>query len=398
VKILHVIPSLSLVHGGPSRALPLIERALRERGVTVETATTDDDGPGRHLHRPLGLAVEEDGSTRYYFRKTSDAYKVSLSLAHWLRAHVRDYDLLHVHALFSHASIAAARAARGAGVPYVIRPLGTLAKYGMARRRPGLKRLSLRLIEAPLLRDAATAHFTSAMERDEAAALGVPMRSTVIPLALEPLPAANPEDLLAAFPVLRGRRWAIFLSRLDPKKNVEGLLRAIALCAGDLPEMLWLLCGDGEPGYQRRLQELAARLGIAERVVWTGRIDGARKAAALAQAELFVLPSHSENFGIAAAEAMQAGLPVVLGKGVAVSELAVEQGAGVAIEPEPTAIAAALRGYLLDPTSRARAATNAKSLAEREFSLDAMGARLASLYQTILIAPDRKWPGDHGND
>jgi glycosyltransferase involved in cell wall biosynthesis len=398
LKVLHVIPSLSMVHGGPSRAIVLIEQSLKDRGATVETATTDDDGPGRHLDRALGQPVEEGGAIRHYFRKTFDRYKVSTSMARWLFGHVRDYDIVHIHALFSFSSTAAAWAARRAGVPYIIRPLGTLANYGMTRRRPWLKSLSLALLERPMLRHAAAVHFTSDAERAEAAALGVSMRDAVIPLAVERTAPADVELLFASFPQLRDKHSVLYLSRLDPKKNVEGLLRAIAVCAVDLPEIRWVVAGAGDRLHVEHLHGLARHLGIEDRIVWTGQIEGELKAAAFAHAELFVLPSFSENFGIAAAEALQAGLPVILGKGVALSDLATECGAGIAVDPDPDAIAAGIRSYLLDPSARARAGTNAKACAAREFSMETMGARLVGLYETILAAPDKKWPGAAAND
>lgn len=396
MRVLHVIPSLALAHGGPSRAMRLIERAMREQGLDSETATTDDNGLGGRDERPLGISLLEDGACRRYFRKTVDPYKVSLAFARWIGRHAGDYDLIHIHALFSFTSTIAALAARRASVPYVIRPLGTLAAYGMAQRRPGLKRLSMTLLERRILRDAAAVHFTSEMEQREAATLGLEFNGAIIPLAavLEGDAASGETALLERFRALRNRSYVLFLSRLDPKKNVEGLLESIRLCSSELPDTCLLIAGGGASNYVEELQTRADRLGIGERVIWAGHLEGDMKAAAFAGAELFVLPSYSENFGIAAAEALVAGLPVVLGKGVALSSIAVSLGAGVVVEPEPEAIAKALRSYLLDPESRARASANAKSLAAREFSLEMMGARLVDLYENILAASDRKWPGE----
>lgn len=396
-KVLQVIPSVSAGHGGPSVAIRLIEAALGKLGVAVETATTDDDGPGRRLPRATGLLVEEGGASRRYFAKTADTYKISLPLARWLLGHVRDYRLVHIHAMFSFSSTIAAWSARLAGVPYVVRPLGTLSAYGMGARRPWAKRLSMALVEGPILRHAAAVHFTSAMEQAEAEGLGFAMRPVIIPLAVPAFSEAAVEPLLAKFPALRGQRWAVYLSRLDRKKNVEGLLQAIALCRQELPDVRWLIAGDGEVGYVDQLHSLAGQLGLNDRVIWAGHLQGAEKAAALAHAQLFVLPSHSENFGIAAAEALQAGLPVVLGEGVALSGLATRHGAGRTVQPTPEAIAEGLRAYLNDPQARERAASCARELAVREFSLDTMGARLQQLYAAILAAPDHRWHGDTGH-
>ena len=86
LRVLHVIPSLSAVHGGPTRALEAMERALAAQGVEIETATTDDDGPGRRNGKPCGQALAENGVVRWYFRKSADFYKPSLSFARWISA------------------------------------------------------------------------------------------------------------------------------------------------------------------------------------------------------------------------------------------------------------------------------------------------------------------------
>src|SRR5207247_2285355 len=145
MKVLHVIPSLSLKHGGPSVALPLIARSLVNQTIQVDVATTDDDGPGCRMNVPLGQRIERDGYGLFHFRKQTEFYKCSWPFARWIRRHATDYDLLHIHALFSFTSVVAARAALRCGLPYLIRPLGVLNRWGMENRRRVLKSLSMRL-------------------------------------------------------------------------------------------------------------------------------------------------------------------------------------------------------------------------------------------------------------
>lgn len=384
MKILHVIPSLASSHGGPTRALGLMERSLAALGATVETVTTDDDGRNCINGKAGAGPLAENGVTRRYFPKRLDFYKVSPAMAWWLSRHARDYDVVHIHALFSFSSIAAAWAARRAGVPYVLRPLGTLASYGIKQRRPWLKRLSLAWLEGPALRQAEAVHFTSEDEMSEAARTGIPMKGVVIPLGIEAFRPAEASMFSARFPTLKGACYLLYLSRLDPKKNVEGLLRAFGLCAAFWPGAKLVVAGDGAPGYVAGLKELAEELGLGERVVWAGHIDGDLKASALAGAELFVLPSFSENFGIAAAEALMAGLPCVLGQGVAISQDVVNAGAGVAVSPDPASIAAGLMQVMAGPEVRALMSARAIALAQDKYSAQAMGANLVALYEDIL--------------
>ena len=379
MKILHVIPSLAPCHGGPSVVLPIMERALTAEGITVETLTTDDDGPGLKNGKGDGTAREENGVIRRYFPKQTEFYKVSLPLARWTKREVRRFDVVHIHALFSHTSNSAANAARRAGVPYVIRPLGVLTQYGITQRRALLKRFSLRWLEEPILRHAAAVHFTHDAEREEAEQLGISFHPVVIPLGLEAfaLPPADPQ----ASPYL------LYLSRVDPKKNIECLLDAWASVrgqrSGDRGSWKLVIAGSGEESYLKSLRERAHALGIEGSVEWVGQVAGERKAGLLANATIFTLPSYSENFGIAAAEALMAGKPCVFTPGVAVGAQAAAHGAAVLAQVNVASLAEALAGLMDSPGIRESLAIDAKRFAAAELSAEVMGHRLKALYQEL---------------
>src|SRR4051812_28010897 len=188
MRVLHVIPSVGPLRGGPSFALRTMTRGLAERGIETHVASTDDNGPFR-LDVPLGRPVSENGVVHWYFPRQTPFYLVSLSFAAWLRRHIADYDLIHIHCVFSFCPNAAAWGARRKGVPYIIRPLGVLNRWGMMRRRPLLKRLSFALLERRLLGAASFVHFTAEQEQLEASALQFPHRPVIIP---------NPVDVSGA--------------------------------------------------------------------------------------------------------------------------------------------------------------------------------------------------------
>lgn len=375
MKVLHVIPSVSPVHGGPSHAIGLMERALGRLGVSVQVATTDDDGPGARRVEPAGAGQ----GTRRYFRKRTEFYKVAPSMLPWLRRVVPASDVVHVHGLFSFTSIAAAWAARRAGVPFVVRPLGSLARYGVQRRRPLLKRLSLALFERRLLSAAAAVHFTSEAERIEADELGIPMRAAVLPLGVE-----VPPEVARAEKGDPSEVRLLCLARLDPKKNIDGLVQALALLADRGLRPRLAVAGTGAAAEADRLRSLAQRLGVDERIDWLGHVQAERKSELLAAADVFVLPSFTENFGIAAAEALAAGLPCVLGEGVALAAAVEQAGAGVAVRPVPEAIADGLQRYIGSAAARRAAGSAARELALREYSSDRMGRDLLRLYERVI--------------
>lgn len=389
MRVLHVIPSLSPSSGGPSFALPAMARALAPHGVRICVATTDDDGPGRRMPDmdPAAEIPQEGGWSARYFPKQTEFYKVSLPLWRWLHDHARDYDLVHVHALFSFASLAAMRAARSHGVPYIVRPLGVLNRWGMRQRRRWVKNLSFRMLELPLLRRAAAMHYTSRMEQEDAARFGLRNHQEVIPIGMDlhPFETLPSRDVFTRqFPAAAATRNILFLSRIDVKKGVDLLLDAFARIAAQHPTARLIICGSGDPSFVTALQQQAAALGIASRVTWTGFVAGELRLAACAAAEMFVLPSHSENFGIALLEAMAAGLPCLATDQVALAVDAAVSGAVHIAACDPSSFAQAMSRLLESASQRQTLALTARNLARRDYSLDAMGRGLLQLYEKLL--------------
>ena len=383
LRVLHVIPSVAAVHGGPTRALQQMLTAMAATNISLEVATTDDDGRGRRIDRGARSTVSFP-ATAAYFRKVSEFYKFAPGFLFWFWRRAKNYDVVHIHALFSFLSVVAGVICRLRGVPYILRPLGTLSGYGIVNRRPVLKRASLFLIEGPLLSHAAAVHFTSEAELREAEQLSIPFRGVVVSLAVDV--CARESRLSPALPSLvsGNGNTVLFLSRLDAKKNVEGLLNAMRLVLQRLPTARLIIAGSGETAYVATLKNLALELDIAAAVEWVGYVEGEAKATLLRNANIYVLPSFSENFGIAVAEALAAGLPCVVAEGVAISSDIAEYGAGIVVSTDPQTIASGVISLLEDADRRQMAARNASRLAVERFSTEAMRAKLSALYNNVV--------------
>jgi glycosyltransferase involved in cell wall biosynthesis len=380
-----VIPSVSPLRGGPSVAVRAVARSLVQAGIEVHVATTDDNGNGR-LEVPQSVPVKEEGISYWYFPRQTHFYTFSWPLTRWLEEHVREYDLVHIHALFSYAAIPAAYWAARCKIPYIVRPLGVLNRWGMENRHPWLKTISFKLIERRILAGAAAVHFTSDQECLEAAELGISQNSVVIPNAVE-----IPEDanhfargrFRSRHPGLADRLIILFLSRLDPKKGLDILLPAFGQVRVRHPRAALVVAGNGEPALTAHLQQEAVRLRIGSDIFWAGFLSGAEKWAALADADIFVLPSYSENFGVAVVEAMACGLPVIVSDQVGIHrEIAAAQ-AGLAVPCRVTALTEALTQLVADTEMRSRMGANGRHLARSEFSLEAVTDALIRLYTAI---------------
>jgi glycosyltransferase involved in cell wall biosynthesis len=383
MKVLHVIPSISPLRGGPSAAIVAMESALIAAGLSMTIVTTDDDGAGRRLSG-LNRTGGHVQLPRVYAPKRADTYMFAPGLFPWLWNNIKSYDIVHIHGMFQFPSSVAGILAGMRGVPYVIRPYGTLAAYGISQRRPRLKQASIALLEARLLRRAAAIHFTSKVEQVEAEALGIPLKSVVIPLGVAHSPDTaqyRAGQVPNKIPVI------LFMSRLDPKKNIETLLEAFAATLVGRDAELWI-AGSGSPAYLAVLQERSCRLGIQGRVQWLSHVDGAEKQRVLATADIFVLPSFSENFGIAAVEALLAGLPCIIGKGVAIAAQASDAGAALMVDPTTGSVADAIATLLDNPSKLALLGAKARPFALREYSVEAMADNLVCLYRSILAGGD----------
>jgi glycosyltransferase involved in cell wall biosynthesis len=386
MKVLHVIPSVAPSRGGPSFVIRTLTRGLAERGIETHVATTDDNGPSR-LNVPLDRPVVEDGVVYWYFPRQTRFYVFSLPFTKWLWRHAGDYDLIHIHTLFSYCSNAAAWVARSKGVPYIIRPLGVLNRWGMNQRRPWLKRLSFALIEKSLLGGAACVQYTAEQERMEASELGFPHTPVVIPNPVEISEAPRSElrgRFRARYPQLAGRRIVLFLSRIDRKKGLDLLIPAFRLVVDHAPGMVLVIAGDGDAALIDTLQRQAHQFGIDDSVIWTGFLNGGNKFEAFADADVFVLPSYSENFGIAAVEAMAMGVPIVLTDQVAIHREVAECRAGSITSASVGPLAEAIAAVVADNHLRLQLAANAHALARSRFSRESVIGRMIQAYETVL--------------
>ena len=392
LKVLHIIPSVATVRGGPSQAVIEMVSALRSQGVDAEIATTNDNGKDL-LDVPLYELTDqlsEYGSVpiRFFPRfspniHTLREFAFSRSLTTWLWQNITEYDLVHVHAIFSYASTIAMAIARIQQVPYINRPLGQLCTWSLQQSKLR-KQIYLKVIERSNLLHSQAIHFTAQQELEEFNLLKLNISSFVLPHGVQ-VPELISEaqervrkllQIPDRFPIL------LFMSRIHPKKGLEYLIAAL----GELKEydFAFVIAGSGEPDYVSQIQDLLVTHGISDRTHLVGFVEGETKNLYLQGADLFALTSHSENFGIAAIEALASGTPVLITDGVAIAPMVKEQAIGYVTKLEIDAIITTLTDFLQNfnqnPPNRAR---SQKIIAEN-YSWNSISAQLAKIYQAII--------------
>jgi len=386
MKVLHVIPALSQYYGGPVKAVLGMCRALNQAGVQADIASTDADVQG-NLDIPLGIPFQMEGTTVYCFRcSLLRKYGFSLGLSGWIRRNLGNYDLVHLHAFFSYVPVPLVYYAKKYKVPYIIRPSGELSSWSLKKGRIK-KELYFSLFGGHCLNTASALHLTSEDERVAARRLAPGTPCVVIPLGTdtfteEEFPRRG--GFRKKYPMLDHKLLIVFLSRLDHKKGLDRLLSAISALAMRRHNFAVVVAGSGEREYEDQVHDLVLAHGLKEKVIFTGFVQGQDKIDLLRDADVFVLPSYDENFGIAVIEAMAVGVPVVISNNVGIHHAVTEYGAGLVTSCESGEIAHALCTLLEDEPLRRMMGQNAKTLVQKQFAWGRVASELVELYQSVL--------------
>jgi len=388
MKVLHVIPSISGQAGGPSQAIFPMCRSLRSQELDVLLATTDDGlSGGTSTAIQYGLSSEYKGQQTIFFpRQIGASFKYSRPFAQWLNNHVADFDVVHIHAVFNHACIAAARACRRRGVPYIVRPLGTLDPWSM-KQKSLRKRFFWQAGVKAMLNSAAAVHYTAIAEQTATEqSLGLD-HGAVVPLGIE-LPSGKPSArtvLAHKLPSLEGRSYILVLSRLLPTKGLDVLLKAFLPLVKQKHFAQWCLviAGEGPANYVASLKETIAAADASDEVLFPGWLDGEEKEAALSNASLLALPSYHENFGLCVIEALAYGVPVLVSPQVSLATDIAAAGAGWVAEIEKDALQSALTAALNSTDERVRRGEAGRLLAG-SFDWSLIATKLTDLYSSIL--------------
>lgn len=358
--------------------------------VTVITTDSNGDVDEAPLDVPLGVPVAEDGYEVIYFRCAPfRRYKFSTALLSWLWANAHDYDIAHIHALFSPVSTAAATVCRWRKLPYIMRPLGTLDPADLQKKKQ-IKKLYAALLEKPNLAGAAAIHFTSELESKVSERFGVGTPDMVVPLgvALPDLPdrSASKTEIREKFNIPEDCPLVLFMSRIDPKKGFDLLLPALEKQYQNNRPFHFLLCGANpqDRDYENRIRQQIRTAAWHEQATISGFVGGELKAQILSAADVFVLPSYYENFGIAVAEAMAAKIPVIISDQVHIWPAIEENEAGWVVPTEVKPLAEALSVALADGEERERRGENAHRCAAEKYGWPSIARRLVGKYQTLV--------------
>ncbi len=385
MRILHVMVGLAIESGGPPRVVASLTEPLSRLGVECTVFAPASRRDTRELVWPKAADVKlfPPGWLSPVWRGHSP------QLAREIRASIGRFDIVHIHELWHHPHLAAYRAALRAGRPLVVTVHGELEPWALGHRR-FKKWVYLNLLQRKALNRASLIHALTGTEEEQVRSIGVETPVAVVPNGIDPTPYIRlhgREEFRRTHGIPEDARVALFLGRLHRKKGLDILAAAFSEIASQRPggsvDPFLVIAGPDEEGLADGMRAVFRRLGVLDRVRFTGMLAGEDRLPALAAADVFVLPSYSEGFSIAVLEALAAGCPVVITRNCNFPEVAAA-GAGLVVEPEAGQVASALARVLDEPELGQRMGARGRALIEERYTWDRTAAQFADMYRSIL--------------
>jgi len=383
--VLHVISGLDVPTGGPGAALVGLAKAQAQAGLDVSVATTYPAGadlsPAQVL-RDHGVKAHTIGPVHWPLQRGPH-------IAPALETLLNDAEIVHIHALWEEVQHQAAVRALRRGIPYLITPHGMLDPWSLSQGWLK-KRIYLALRLRKVLNSASAIHYTADTERDLAA-----------PLKLRPRPLIEPNGVdLAEFenlppkgefrklhPQIGDRPMLLFLGRIHPKKGLDLLIASFAMVKRS--GALLVIAGPDYWGYGEVIKALVKRHGLEQRVIIRGPVVGRTRVAAFTDADLFVLPSYQENFGIVVIEALAAGTPVVISDQVNIHQQISSAGVGGIVPTDTVRLADEIDRWLGNEVMRREAAGKARPFVWQHYDWRKIARRWIEHYQEIVAMNSR---------
>lgn len=381
--MLHVSPFYepAAEGGGIAASVTTLAESQARQHASVTVFVPDPMVKRRHDHEANGVWVSRFPSLPRI------AGTLSVSMIRGCLSEVRHYDILHAHGLWNFPAVAGAFAAKRLGTPYVISPCGMLSAPALRQKRLK-KALHWWLLQRALVNSATILHYTTVLERSGAAGWVDSKESIVIPLGidLERIECGAREgafrDRLALTP---NTALLAFLGRINPIKGLGVLIQSLGLVLESMPDTVLAIAGPDENGHKHELQSLARQLGISNRIKWVGTLCGNDKFAFLRDADLFVLPSFSDSFGLAALEAMAIGCPVLVSDHVGLAPEILAANAGYVSPTDVELLAKRILMALSESETRQAYSASARELIRKHYNADAIAQQMLDAYGRCIL-------------
>lgn len=388
IRVCHVVASINEFTGGAALAVSKMAESLANQGVESHIFTLDYPALGSQLI-PKGVSLHSQPTTqltRYLRGWSPQAGSALINLAR-----EQQFDMIHNHGMWMFPNLYARQAAVRNNLPLVTSTHGMVETWSLNRSRLQ-KQIAWQWYEKKNLEATALFHATSEMEKLSMQRLNFKQPIAQIPIGVDlpdPSQRFKRSILVELFPELAEKKWLLFLARLHPKKGLENLLPVWHQLAHLFPDWHLIIAGSDWNNYQSKLMNLATKLNLQKQVTFTGMLVGEPKESALANAELFVLPTYSENFGIAVAESLSRQVPVITTKEAPWEDLT-DYNCGWWIDNTQDALKEALQTAMqLAPEQRKMMGERGLQLIIQKYTWNAVAEKMTTAYRW-LISKDKR--------
>lgn len=370
------------------RSVHCLNKWMVRKGAEVTVYTTDADEKMK-LKVPVAIPVDQDGVRTFFFSKSHPHWwHYSKGLHKAVKKNISSFNIVHITSTFLAASTIGAWYAKKNRIPYMISPRGNLMSRPLSEGKLK-KKAYLTFVENNNLKNASAIHFTSEKEKQEYLSNNFPLiRSFVIPNCLDfnnvLLKNTGPSDFFDKFGIDRNKKIILFLGRISPIKGLDDLIPAFGEIVNDNPDLVLAIAGGDDEGYIKKVKANIIKCGIRDKVVFLGHLGEEEKFIALKGSAVFVLPSYSESFGMAAVEAMCCGRPVIVTDGVGIAEDVKREGAGIVVKKSKTEIALAIKEIVENKKNALKMGEKGRLLAESYFSPNFVALAMISAYNSIV--------------
>jgi len=393
MKILVVSPSYwpATDLGGPIFSLHALNKMLVKKSVDVTVYTTDIRLKGKVASNREAIV---DGVKVTYFSFSPffeflgpTGWQFSVPMRKALEKNIKDFELVYILSVWNYPVIMAASVCRRFNKPYVISPRGLLCPWPFERKF-FKKWVYYKLLAEKCIRKADAIHYTSSDEREKShERLGLGNKVILVPNGIDlhefnSLPLKN--ELVIKYPALKDKRVILFLGRINPKKGIDILIKAFSMLSKKRKDLRLVITGKDEEGYKSRIVRLIRKLRLQDKVIFTDMLLGREKLKVYAGSDIFVLASHSENFGMSAIEAMASGLAVVISDNVGIYRDVEENDAGIIAKTSAKSIYNGIMKLLEDEGLRKKISQNGKSFVREFYSIDKVADKMIEELEGIL--------------
>ena len=392
MKILHIVSSYwpAFKMGGPIQSVHLMNKFLVKNGANVTVLTTNS---GLENVEKNDLGVEEDIDGVKVFRFHYYGYinfAFSPKLFFEIGKRIKNFDVAHISEIWNFSSFALLFWARFYKKPYVVSPRGSLMLEPLKRKSSLKKKVFLFLFVKRFLKNAVAIHFTAEIEKEEYLKVGLPLKNNfaIIPNGIDfnILDKSEKEavdiDFKKDIGIAPDKKIILFLSRIDWKKGFDTLIPAFAEAVKKNSNLILLIAGP-ESDYKKTVENFVSINKVEDKVFFVGLLNGAQRTAVFKLADVFVLPSYAENFGMAVAEAMYFGVPVIVTKYVGLAPEIIKSNSGIVIEKNEKELTEAILNIFDNLDMAKKMGGRGRELVKNEFSPSAVAEKIAKLYNDV---------------